>query len=132
MSTRITTVPESIGNLRSLEKLFMPLHAENFPEEIGNLKNLELLYLPTSLENFPKGISDLITLKELDIANRRNFKKIPDISKLKNLEKFNLTLYKDENYATNLTKLKALQEKLPNCLFHINNEEGEEINVKKE
>jgi Leucine-rich repeat (LRR) protein len=132
VSTRITKLPEGIGNLKSLEKLFLPLQAENLPEGIGNLKNLEFLYLPTSVETLPEGIGALINLKELNIVNRRNFKKVPDVSKLKKLEDFYLTLHKDENYVVNLERLKVLQEKLPGCLFHIKNEKGEDVNVRRE
>lgn len=131
LGTRILKIPKSLGNLISLEKLFLPLSKENLPESIGNLENLEFLYLSTSLESLSEEIGNLRSLKDLTISNSQNFKKIPDISQLKKLEHFYLTLYEGENYTVNLEELEVLQEKLPNCVFHIKNEKGEEINIKK-
>jgi hypothetical protein len=71
----------------------------------------------------------LLHLKELNIRNSRNFKEIPDISKFEKLEDFYLKLYKDENYAANIERLKALREKLPNCFFHIRNEKEEQMEM---
>jgi len=70
-----------------------------------------------------------LNLKKLDINNSQNFKKALNISNLKKLEHFYLVLYTDENYAANVSRLKELKRKLPNCFLHIRNEKGEKMEM---
>jgi Leucine-rich repeat (LRR) protein len=147
-------IPDAIGNLKKLKELYILFSLEKLPESIGNLINIKILqldktelkvlpenigklvnlnelWLPPSLEKLPESIGNLINLERLGIEDNQNLKNIPDISKMKKLENFYFTLYKDENYVVNLEKLKELQRKLPNCDFDIMNENGSEINVEK-
>lgn len=152
--TRLTKLPESIGNLKKLKTLYLPFSLETLPESIGNLMSLEelnlyqtrltrlpesignlpklkQLFVPPSLEALPESVYDLKNLEEFNIRYNKNLKEIPDISRMKKLKHFYYILFDDENYEKNLAKLKALQEKLPDCDFAIRNENEELLDIKK-
>jgi Leucine-rich repeat (LRR) protein len=127
-SEAITELPEGLENLIDLEHLHLSgTSLKTIPGDLGKLIDLQVLELPPSLEILPKGIENLINLEKLYLENNPNLKNIPDVSKMRKLKYFSLTLYKNEDYAANLAKLEALQEKLPDCSFIIKDEEGDYI-----
>lgn len=126
----IINFPDSIENLKKLKELYLFFPLKVLPKNICKLESLEILHLFPLLESFPNDFGNLTNLKMLVIEDNSNLKSIPDISKMKKLKNFYFTLYKDQNYAANLEKLKELQKKLPDCEFDISDENGNTINVK--
>lgn len=129
LPSTLEVLPKGIGNLKNLESLDLAdLKLKTLPEDIGKLVNLKELYLPPTLEAIPDNIiSNLIKLKTLDVRKNQNLKKVPDLSKMKNLESFYFTLYKNDNYTDNQARLKVLVEEHPKCLFFISDENGKII-----
>ena len=72
-------LPESIGNLQKLKKLYLPDAAlTKLPESIGSLNELEILYLGRSnLESIPSSLTKLKNLKQLDLEETPISKSIP-------------------------------------------------------
>jgi len=125
----LTTLPESIGNLRNLKELnirnnkgfttipssigqltnlkFLSFHGDNIsqiPSTIGDLKSLEWLRLSSNqIQRLPDSIGSLSNLKRLDLENN-DLESLPDtIGYLQNLITFNV--YQ--------TKLKSIQPSIP-------------------
>ncbi|XP_050144913.1 disease resistance-like protein DSC1 isoform X20 [Malus sylvestris] len=91
--TAIKNLPESIGNLKSLEKLDLRGTAiKNLPASIGNLKSLEKLDLSgTAIKCLPASIGNLKSLEKLDLSGTA-IKCLPEsIGNLKSLEKLDLS-----------------------------------------
>jgi len=87
----ITSLPSTIGQLTSLEELYITKYFDNkildVPNEIGNLINLKTLDLSAcNLKSLPRTISNCTKLKQLDLA-KNDFSGIPnEISNLSSLE----------------------------------------------
>jgi Leucine-rich repeat (LRR) protein len=105
-------LPETIGNLRSLEKLVLygaqdprppgpqPSKRHNFPHSMSQLKNLVYLDLGRNgLEEIPTFVQDLPRLRELGFAWNLQLKEVPAfLSNLRELTTLNL----DADGLTNL------------------------------
>ncbi|MHA1281925.1 MAG: leucine-rich repeat domain-containing protein [Promethearchaeota archaeon] len=88
----LTNLPESIGNLKSLEIFNLDSNQlTTLPESIGNLKSLEYLSLYNNkLTTLPQSIGNLSSLKELWL-NRNQLRTLPEsFWNLKSLEKLSL------------------------------------------
>jgi Leucine-rich repeat (LRR) protein len=92
-SIRLKTLPDSIGNLKNLDRLNINnSQIKSLPESIGNLKKLrELLFIDSPLEKIPDCIGDLQSLAELFLSGNIKLDTLPDsIGNLKNLRKLSL------------------------------------------
>jgi Leucine-rich repeat (LRR) protein len=66
---RTVTIPESIGNLRSLETLELRSALFNkLPESIGNLEKLEILNVTGNFNSLPENMGNCVSLKKLNIC----------------------------------------------------------------
>ena len=116
-------IPESIGNLHSLEKLILygaqdPRHVDKldrlpkerhrFPKSMSQLKNLTCLDLGRNgLEEIPDFVKGLPKLRELDFAWNMNVKTLPPfLTELKELQTLRLD-------ADGLTDLPDFLNQLP-------------------
>ncbi|CAN6685168.1 unnamed protein product [Malus baccata var. baccata] len=110
--TAIESLPESIGNLKSLEKLDLSGTAiENLPASIGNLKSLEKLDLSgTAIKCLPESIGNLKSLEKLDLRGTA-IKNLPaSIGYLKSLEKLDLSGTAIESLPESIGNLKSLEK----------------------
>jgi len=85
---RLKALPESIGNLKSLQKLRLESNQlETLPESIGDLESLQELRLEENqIKTIPESIGKLSLLKELDLENNQ-LKTLPEsIGNLKSLQ----------------------------------------------
>ena len=84
------TLPESIGNLTSLNSLYLSKTSlKTLPESIGNLTSLNSLYLrDTGLESLPESIGNLTSLSSL-VLSETDIRMLPEsignLASLKNL-----------------------------------------------
>lgn len=73
--TKINKVPESIGNIRDLERLTLMdnMRLTTLPESLGQLSNLRYINLDgnANLESLPESIGHLPHLRTLSISNTR-------------------------------------------------------------
>ncbi len=86
--SKITNIPDSIGNLKFLKELHLRhCNVKFLPESIGNLKSLKILDLTQcSLSSLPKSFKELQNLEKLYIYNNL-FDSIPEsIRHIKNLK----------------------------------------------
>lgn len=98
-NSEIKLLPESIGNLTSLRRLFLGRNKiESIPKTIGNLKQLKILDLNNNhIDSLPKEIGELGNLRKLNLKNN-NLSTIPnEIGELGNLRILNL---KNNNLST--------------------------------
>ncbi|MHA1649031.1 MAG: leucine-rich repeat domain-containing protein [Candidatus Helarchaeota archaeon] len=88
----IKDLPESIGNLESLEKLFLHKNQlKTLPDSFGNLKSLKILALgENKLKKLPDSFSNLKSLKELWLNDNRLTELPTSFGKLKFLQDLNL------------------------------------------
>ncbi|CAN6544777.1 unnamed protein product [Malus baccata var. baccata] len=110
--TAIKCLPESIGNLKSLEKLDLSGTAiKCLTESIGNLKSLEKLDLRgTAIKNLPASIGNLKSLEKLDLSGTA-IKCLPEsIGNLKSLEKLDLRGTAIKNLPASIGYLKSLEK----------------------
>lgn len=119
--THITTLPESIGELKNLQILFL-WDCENLktlPESIGLLSNLQKLYLTGcyNLTTLPESIGQLQNLQSLDLSGCENIKTLPEsIGQLQKLQKLDLRFHKFKTIPDCIGQLKNLQVlDLRNC-----------------
>uniref|UniRef100_UPI00261AE18C T9SS type A sorting domain-containing protein n=1 Tax=uncultured Polaribacter sp. TaxID=174711 RepID=UPI00261AE18C len=87
----LTTLPDEIGNIGSLKKLYLNQNKlENIPTTIGNLVNLENLNIEyNALTSLPTTINNLTMLDEL-IANNNFIDGVLDLSNLDVLDRLKL------------------------------------------
>lgn len=109
-SGNLKSLPETIGELKSLEKLIITGNMRNLPESIGRLKNLKVLNLfgTSNLTSLPKSLGNLESLESFSIIGNSNcsldlrnipIKELPrSIGKLKSLKKLNLCGCKSLEY----------------------------------
>ena len=102
----LTSLPESIGNLTALNRLFLYNNQlSSLPESIGNLTALTQLYLyKNQLSSLPETIGNLKSLTYLDLSNNQLSSLPESIGQLTSLEVLDL----DEN------KLSSLPESIGN------------------
>jgi len=110
---QLQTLPESIGNLKTLESLTLDRNQlSTLPESIGNLKSLKSLYLSDNqLSSLPESTTKLKSLQTLWLACNRLHNLPESMGNLKSLEVLNL----DDNQITilhesigNINSLKLL------------------------
>jgi len=88
----LTTLPESIGNLTSLQLLFLIRNKlRTLPESIGDLKSLQHLGLMLSpLMTLPESIGNLKSLQKLELCNNELTTLSVSIGNLKSLQTLDL------------------------------------------
>ena len=113
---KIEELPERIGELTSLEKLYLGKNnLKSLPESIGKLKNLKLLSVQyNDLEKLPESIGELTNLEQL-ILNQNNIEYLPEsITQLKKLSMLQLKF----------NELKILPDSIGQCegleFIHLN------------
>ena len=85
---QIKIIPESIGQLRNLQQLWLSYNQiKKIPESIGQLNNLQQLWLcKNQIEEIPESIGQLKNLQQLWLSGNQ-IKKIPEsIGQLVNLQ----------------------------------------------
>ena len=110
-SNKIKTLPESITKLTSLKKLDLGDNSiSTLPELIGNLTSLEKLYVDNNdLKTLPESITKLTSLKELDLGYN-SISTLPEsIGNLKSLEKLNLRFNSITTLPESIGNLKSLE-----------------------
>ncbi len=107
----IKTLPESIGNLKSLEELDLSrTNLSTLPESIGNLKSLEELDLSdNNFTTLPESIGNLKSLKDLNLAGNRLTTLPESISNLKSLHTLILDANKLSTLPESFWRLKNLE-----------------------
>jgi len=105
---KLSSLPESIGNLNSLKELYIGGNQLiSLPESIGNLNSLQELDLSyNKLTSLPESIGNLNSLKKLDISNNQLTSLPESIGNLNSLQIFDLE-------ANGLT---SLPERIKNAL----------------
>ena len=91
----LTMLPESIGRLQNLQKLDLGycINLETLPESIGSLSNLQDLYLTgcDNLTTLPESIGLLQNLQGLYLSGCKNLETLPEnIGQLQNLQGLSL------------------------------------------
>ena len=110
MDNKLTTLPESIGNLSSLKELYLDYNKlTTLPESIGNHSSLKELYLGyNELTTLPESITKLESLQELSLGDNQLSTLPESIGNLKSLEK--LYLYRNllSTLPESISNLKSL------------------------
>jgi len=109
---RLTSLPESIGNLKSLKRLNLESNRfTSLPESIGNLKSLKKLNLEDNgLTSLPESIGNLEDLEELNLKEN-NLTSLPEsIGNLKSLEELILVDNKLTSLPESIGNLKELKQ----------------------
>tara|TARA_Y100000591_G_scaffold185043_1_gene159723 strand:+ start:253 stop:924 length:672 start_codon:yes stop_codon:yes gene_type:complete len=97
VNNKLRTLPESIGRLQSLKQLDLGHnHLKTLPKSIGDLQSLEKLHLSFNrLFTLPDSIGDLQSLKELYLSYNYLIRLPDSIGQLQNLKEFYLSNNKD-------------------------------------
>jgi Leucine-rich repeat (LRR) protein len=107
-NNQIKTLPDLIGNLINLQKLYLHNNQINIlPDSIGNLINLQKLYLHNNQINIlPDSIGNLINLQKINLDNNQ-ITILPDsIGNLINLRDLYLTYNKIMILPNEILKIK--------------------------
>lgn len=107
----IDSLPEWVGELENLEKLYLGKNKlKSLPESIGKLKHLKLLSAQyNDIEFLPGSIVELTNLEQL-ILNQNQIKFLPDsIGKLKKLDVLQLKFNKLKKLPISIGKCENLQ-----------------------
>lgn len=109
---QLSKLPNSIGNLPSLEKLDLSYNNFSFlPIEIGNLKKLKSLKLSeNNFQQFPTQILNFKKLEELDIANNKISSLPSNLSSWDSLKILNLKYNKLSFLPSQIGELTTLKE----------------------
>ncbi|MHA2283697.1 MAG: leucine-rich repeat domain-containing protein [Promethearchaeota archaeon] len=112
LSNQLTSLPESITNLKSLYEL--NLHNNklaSLPESITNLKSLQTLLLSKNkLVSLPESIANLKSLYVLDLHNNKLASLSESITNLRSLQKLDLSRNKLITLPESITNLRSLSE----------------------
>lgn len=89
---QLITLPESIGNLKSLQELYLENNQLTFlPESIGNLQSIQVLDMQINqLNTLPESIGNLISLQILYLGRNRLVSLPESMWLLKNLKSIRL------------------------------------------
>eukprot|EP00253_Pinus_taeda_P021417 PITA_21417 len=91
----LSKVPESIGKLKHLEKVFLNCYLlQTLPESIGNLSGLQSLDLRScsSLQTLPDSVGNLSGLQSLDLRSCSSLQTLPDsVGNLSGLQSLDLS-----------------------------------------
>jgi Leucine-rich repeat (LRR) protein len=106
----LTKLPDSIGNLSSLEELYLGSNKLVYlPESIGKLKSLQKLFLRNNnLISLPDSIGSLSSLKELYLLGNQLSDLPKSMAKLKSLQIFGLGSNQFKSVPTLIGNLKSL------------------------
>lgn len=107
----IDTLPEWIGELENLEKLYLGKNKLRLlPESIGNLKQLKLLSAQyNDIEFLPNSITELVNLEQL-ILNQNKIEFLPDsIGRLKKLDVLQLKFNELKSLPNSIGQCERLQ-----------------------
>jgi len=110
-SKNLTQLPESIGKLTKLEKLYLNYNKlTDLPESFGNLTNLKELNLSGNnyLSDLPESFGNLTNLKELNLSGNYLSGLPESIGLLTNLKELNLSGNFLSSLPENLENLKNL------------------------
>ena len=109
---KLASLPESIGNLTSLEILHLVANElKTLPESIGNLKSLKTLELGfNDLTILPESIGNLKSLQTLDLHANKLTSVPESISDLKELNSIDLGFNRLEIFPKPLLNLNSLQK----------------------
>ncbi|MHA1192094.1 MAG: leucine-rich repeat domain-containing protein [Promethearchaeota archaeon] len=107
----ITSVPESIGTLSSLQKLYLQsLKLTTLPESMANLSNLQKIDLyGNNFTTLPEWIGNLTSLHTLRLTRNKITKFPSTMGKLDNLKVLNLSFNQLREFPESLTNCKALE-----------------------
>lgn len=109
--TMRTSLPKSIGLLKSLKTLFLQESSiEALPESIGQLTKLEILDLKNSkIKKLPDSIGDLISLQHLCLSKTKIAKLPESIGRLSNLQRLDLSHTNISAFPECILKLEKLE-----------------------
>jgi len=110
-STLLKTLPESIGDLKSLKTLWLQVQSiSTLPESIGNLQSLQKLVVNNQLRTLPDSIGNLQSLQELSLGLNW-LTKLPDsIGNLRSLQKLNLSRNNLTSLPESIGNLNSLEQ----------------------
>jgi Leucine-rich repeat (LRR) protein len=117
LSGQVTTLPESTGNLPSLEKLkIRSAYLDKLPDNIGSLKTLkELTITSHHLKQLPQTIGGLTSLTQLTL-NCESLECLPEaLGQLIQLEKLTIISDKIKKLPQTIGDLTSLTELTLNC-----------------
>ena len=113
----LKSLPESIGNLKSLQKLDLSYNKlTTLPESIGNLSSLQTLDLHyNEFTILPESIIQLEYLQELDLRGNQLMTLPESISNLKSLINLKLHEFREKEFMEifEIFKKKSKSEKIP-------------------
>ena len=122
----LTSLPESISNLKELKKLYLQdNNLTQLPESIGNLSKLQVLFLDSNpLTHLPESIGNLQELRHLNLANT-NLTHLPEtLANLPNLEVLDLSntgITSEKQLPGNFRNLQKLKSIILNDTFETGN-----------
>lgn len=107
----LITLPESIGNLISLQALYLyGNQLISLPESISNLQSLKILFLyGNQLNSLPESITKLESLQNLDLGQNQLTTLPGSITKLKSLQSLKLSSNQLSSFPESITKLEWLE-----------------------
>ena len=87
-SNSVRELPENVGDLESLEELYLECYfLKKFPESFGNLKSMKHLHILglNYLTSFPKGICNLKSLETLNLLGNSNCTYNPEYNDMRTI-----------------------------------------------
>ena len=111
-SNQLTTLPESISKLKSLQTLKLQVNQfSTLPVSISNLKSLQVLWLNNNqLTTLPESIGNLSSLQILRLESNQLATLPESIGNLKSLEKLSLRNNKLRTLPESISDLKSLEQ----------------------
>ena len=111
-SERLTELPESLGQLKQLQSLYLESNQlASLPESLGQLKQLQSLYLwNNQLTSLPESLGQLKQLQALDISANRLTLLPESIARLESLKLLSLGANRLKEVPMTISKLRSLLE----------------------
>ncbi len=108
----LTALPESFGHLNSLRELHLIMNElVKLPESFGQLKSLQNLYLHyNQLTTLPESFGQLESLRILSISNNQLTRLPVSIGQLHNLQEFSISINEITTLPESLGNLRSLQK----------------------